>query len=175
MYWQTAKKYRLWLTIDRPDLSSERAPCMKKKESNCHLKKFKIWPSAPKGAWDQDELAQYSWNSNVLFSVDKKTPDQLRGRQVSASGARVGLRLVSLCGIANGSIAQNVGSSPGLKYQVPLTAWLLPAKPESAQESQEDGSGRSPRRVAGCICITIRSSAIHCGARNPGSGLRHCP
>jgi hypothetical protein len=31
-------------------LASERAPHMKKKESNCHSKKCKIWSSAQKGA-----------------------------------------------------------------------------------------------------------------------------
>jgi hypothetical protein len=40
-----------------PVLSSERALYLKKKESNCHSKKCKIWSSAPKGAQHQDELA----------------------------------------------------------------------------------------------------------------------
>jgi hypothetical protein len=41
----------------RPVLASERAPYMKSKESNCHSNKCNIWPSAPKGARHQDELA----------------------------------------------------------------------------------------------------------------------
>jgi hypothetical protein len=40
-------------------LSTERAPYMKKKESNRHSKKFKIWSSAPKKARHQDELADW--------------------------------------------------------------------------------------------------------------------
>jgi hypothetical protein len=38
-------------------LSSERAPYMKKEESNCQTKKIKIWSWALKGARHQDELA----------------------------------------------------------------------------------------------------------------------
>jgi hypothetical protein len=41
----------------RPVLSSERAPYLKMKESNCHSKKCNIWSSAPKEARHQDELA----------------------------------------------------------------------------------------------------------------------
>jgi hypothetical protein len=41
----------------RPVLSSERAPCMKNKESNCHSNKCNIWSFAPKWARHQDELA----------------------------------------------------------------------------------------------------------------------
>jgi hypothetical protein len=41
----------------RPVLSSERAPYMKNKESNCHSNKCNIWSLAQKGARHQDELA----------------------------------------------------------------------------------------------------------------------
>jgi hypothetical protein len=41
----------------RPVLSSERAPYMKNKESNCHSNKYNIWSLAPKGARHQDEMA----------------------------------------------------------------------------------------------------------------------
>jgi hypothetical protein len=41
----------------RPVLSSERAPYMKNKESNCHSKKCSIWSPAPNGARHQDKLA----------------------------------------------------------------------------------------------------------------------
>jgi hypothetical protein len=39
--------------IYRPALSSERVPYIKKRESNCHSKKFKIWLWAPKGGGGQ--------------------------------------------------------------------------------------------------------------------------
>jgi hypothetical protein len=39
----------------RPVLSSEWAPYMRNKESNCHSKKCNIWSPAPKGARHQDE------------------------------------------------------------------------------------------------------------------------
>jgi hypothetical protein len=38
----------------RPVLSSERAPYMKNKESNCHSNKCNIWSPAPRGARHQD-------------------------------------------------------------------------------------------------------------------------
>jgi hypothetical protein len=54
MNWPTdhRSQYNFWTWYDctanyRP-ASSERAPYMKKKESNCHSKKFEIWSSAPK-------------------------------------------------------------------------------------------------------------------------------
>jgi hypothetical protein len=43
----------------RPVLSSERAPYMKNKESNCHSNKCNIWSPAPRGAGHQDELADW--------------------------------------------------------------------------------------------------------------------
>jgi hypothetical protein len=51
----------------RPVLSSERAPYMKKKESICLSKKFKIWLSTPKGNdtntnWPADHRSQYGLN-----------------------------------------------------------------------------------------------------------------
>jgi hypothetical protein len=57
----------------RPVLSSERAPYMKKKESNCHSKKCKICSLAPKWARHQDELvdwpSQYNLNLNLESGI----------------------------------------------------------------------------------------------------------
>jgi hypothetical protein len=49
----------------RPILSSERAPYMRNKESNCHSNKCNIWSLVPKGARHQDELAD--WPSVVMW------------------------------------------------------------------------------------------------------------
>jgi hypothetical protein len=49
----------------RPVLSSERAPYIMDKESNCHSNKCNIWSPAPKGAGHQDELAD--WPSVVMW------------------------------------------------------------------------------------------------------------
>jgi hypothetical protein len=49
----------------RPILSSEWAPYMKNKESNCQLNKCNIWSPAPRGARHQDELAE--WPSVVMW------------------------------------------------------------------------------------------------------------
>jgi hypothetical protein len=65
--WQTDRRsqYNLNLKLRdctanyRPVLSLERAPYMKKKETNCHAKKCNIWSIAPKGARHQDELADW--------------------------------------------------------------------------------------------------------------------
>jgi hypothetical protein len=40
-----------------PILSSERAPYMKNKESNCHSNKYNIWSPASREARHQEELA----------------------------------------------------------------------------------------------------------------------
>jgi hypothetical protein len=49
----------------RPVLSSEKAPYMKNKESNCHWNKYNIWSLALKGARHQDELSD--WPSVVMW------------------------------------------------------------------------------------------------------------
>jgi hypothetical protein len=49
----------------RPVLSSESAPYMKNKESNCHSNKCNILSLVPKGARHQDELAD--WPSVVMW------------------------------------------------------------------------------------------------------------
>jgi hypothetical protein len=49
----------------RSVLSSERAPYMKKKESNFHSKKCNIWSPAPKRARHQDELTA---SSNIIWT-----------------------------------------------------------------------------------------------------------
>jgi hypothetical protein len=62
--WPTDRPSQYKMNLDIRDctanyrliLSSERAPYMKKKDSNCHSMKFKIWSSAPKGARYQGEL-----------------------------------------------------------------------------------------------------------------------
>jgi hypothetical protein len=71
--WPTDHRSQFNLKLDlrnctanyRPVLSSERAPCMKNKESNCHSNKCNIWSLAPKGARHQDELAD--WPSVVMW------------------------------------------------------------------------------------------------------------
>jgi hypothetical protein len=49
----------------RPALSSERAPYMKNKESNCHSNKCDIWSFARKWTGHQDELAD--WTMVVMW------------------------------------------------------------------------------------------------------------
>jgi hypothetical protein len=56
----------------RSILSSERAPYLKKKESNCHSKKCNIWSPAPNGArhqddWLTDRRSQYNLNLKEKF------------------------------------------------------------------------------------------------------------
>jgi hypothetical protein len=65
--WPTYRRsqYNLKLNLShcianyRPVLSSERAPYMKNKESNCHSNKCNVWSPAPKGAGNQDELTDW--------------------------------------------------------------------------------------------------------------------
>jgi hypothetical protein len=57
----------------RPVLSSERAPYIENKESNCHSNKCNIWSLAPKGAGHQDELAD-----SRPVSLDARRPSGTR-------------------------------------------------------------------------------------------------
>jgi hypothetical protein len=49
----------------RPVLSSERAPYMKYKESNCHSNECNIWSQAPREAQHREELAD--WLSVIMW------------------------------------------------------------------------------------------------------------
>jgi hypothetical protein len=51
----------------RPVLSSERAPYMKNKESNCHWNKCNVWSPAPKGARHQDTSITFHYFLFVSF------------------------------------------------------------------------------------------------------------
>jgi hypothetical protein len=70
--WSTDRRsqYNLKLNLRhtanyRPVLSSERAPYIINKESNCHSNKCNIWSLAPKGALHQEKLAD--WPSVVIW------------------------------------------------------------------------------------------------------------
>jgi hypothetical protein len=71
MNWPTDRRSQYNLKLRQcsanygPVLSSERAPYMKNKVSNCHSNKCSIWSPAPKGARHQDELAD--WLSVVMW------------------------------------------------------------------------------------------------------------
>jgi hypothetical protein len=54
MYWQSTKYCGLWLTIDRPAVSSERAPHKNTTATN-------IWSWEPEGARHQDRLSVVTW------------------------------------------------------------------------------------------------------------------
>jgi hypothetical protein len=110
----------------RRDLSSERAPYMKNKESNCHSN-VHIWSLAPKGAKHQDELAD--WPSVVMWLRLRLRLqlDRLCGLVVRVPGYRTEMYCVS-CDVRTEFIYYVEQSKPPL-WSSGQSSWVQIRRP----------------------------------------------